>query len=87
MASRTISLEVSAYERLRAAKRPGESFSQTVNRILELSRPSFRALAGILSPREARGVRRAITEMRRQEFRAERAKLAKARSSHRGRHA
>ncbi|MDE0220221.1 MAG: antitoxin VapB family protein [Spirochaetaceae bacterium] len=32
MATKTISLELDAYERLKAAKRPGESFSATVRR-------------------------------------------------------
>ena len=32
MATKTISLELDAYEKLRAAKRPGESFSATVRR-------------------------------------------------------
>ena len=32
MATKTISLELDAYEKLKAAKRPGESFSATVRR-------------------------------------------------------
>jgi hypothetical protein len=32
MAIKTISLELDAYEKLRAAKRPGESFSEVVRR-------------------------------------------------------
>lgn len=32
MATKTISLEIDAYEKLRAAKRPGESFSAVVRR-------------------------------------------------------
>ena len=33
MAAKTITLELDAYERLKAAKRPGESFSATVRRV------------------------------------------------------
>ena len=87
MSSRTVSLQVSAYERLRAAKRPGESFTQTINRILRESRPSFRVLAGALSPKDAAAVRDAIAEMRESEAPAEARKLAAFGSYRRGRHA
>jgi putative antitoxin of VapBC-like toxin-antitoxin system len=33
MATKTISLELDAYEKLRAAKKPGESFSAVVRRV------------------------------------------------------
>jgi predicted CopG family antitoxin len=72
MGSRTVSLEVSAYDRLKAAKRPGESFSVTINRILEGSRPTYRSLAGFLSRAEAAQVREAIQRMRDAEAPAER---------------
>ena len=34
MATKTITLELDAYERLRASKRPGESFSEVVRRAI-----------------------------------------------------
>jgi predicted CopG family antitoxin len=87
MARRTVSLETGACERLRVAKRPGESFSEDVNRLLQDSVPSFRVLAGVLRPRDADRVRKAVIAMRRREARQERAKLAESRGSPRGRHA
>ena len=71
MPSKTVSLEESAYERLKAAKAPDESFSEAVHRILADSRPSFRRLAGVITPTEAEGVRSAVRQMRAQEARAE----------------
>lgn len=64
MASRTVSLEEGAYVRLKTAKRPGESFSEVVNRVLEKDRPTFLSLGGFLSKSEAKGVRDAIGVMR-----------------------
>ena len=75
MGSRTVSLENSAYERLKAAKRPGESFSVAVNRILMGTRPSYRSLAGFLTKAEADQVWKAIRRMRAAEAPAERAHL------------
>ena len=72
MASRTVSLEDSAYQRLKAEKQPGESFSEVLNRILGGPRPSFTDLAGLMSNRDAERVRVAIREMRNAEGRAER---------------
>jgi predicted CopG family antitoxin len=87
MPSRTVSLETSAYERLRAAKRPGESFSDAINRILEGSKPSFRVLAGILTVEDAKKIRKAIAAMRQREAPAERAWLEKLGSSSGGHNA
>ncbi len=87
MASRTVSLEASAYERLRLAKREGESFTDTINRILKDSQPSFSRLAGVLSREDARRVRSGIQQMRELERRAEAARLTQSRRRRRGRHA
>jgi predicted CopG family antitoxin len=73
--SKTVSLEESAYERLKAAKTPGESFSKAINRILENSKPSYRQLAGFFTPDEAKAVREAIRRMRAAEAPAERQRI------------
>lgn len=59
-----MSLEESAYDRLKAAKAPDESFSELVHRILADPKPSFRQLAGSLSSAEAEEVRAAVRRMR-----------------------
>jgi len=75
VSSKTVSLESSAYERLKAAKAPGESFSETVNRILADSTPSIRSLAGFLTASEAKRVKSTIRRMRALEAPAERARI------------
>lgn len=80
-----MSLESSAYERLKSAKAPGESFSETVNRILASSAPSIRSLAGFLSPSDADRVSATIERMRAQEAPSELARIAEWRSTD-GRH-
>ncbi len=85
MVSRTVSLEASAYERLRAAKRPGESFSETVNRLLVDSRPSFHALAGVLTRADTDDLRGAVRSMRAAEASAERSRLNSMVGGRRGR--
>jgi predicted CopG family antitoxin len=81
MSSKTVSLESSAYERLKAAKAPGESFSETVNRILADSKPSIRSLAGFLTPSEAQRVKTTLRRMRELEAPAERARIEEWRKS------
>ena len=87
MVSRTVSLEQSAYERLRLAKREGESFTDTVNRLLVESRPSFSRLAGILSKKDASSVREGIRRMRSLEREPETARYAQLRKLGHGRNA
>lgn len=75
VSSKTVSLEKSTYERLRSAKLPGESFTVTVGRLLEGTRPSFRSLAGFWTATDAQRVRSAIRRMRTTEAEAERRRL------------
>lgn len=64
MGRKNISLEDSAYEVLRAMKRPGESFSGVVHRLAGRGRPSLLAFTKLLSPVAARDVERAIRDHR-----------------------
>lgn len=57
---RNIRLSEEAYQRLKRRKQPGESFSDTVNRIA--GERSLLDLAGILSDAEAKDMREAIQD-------------------------
>lgn len=71
MGTKTISLEDSAYERLKSAKQAGESFSEVVNRLVRPSRRSLHELSGILDSRTAAHVAKAIAEIRREDRESE----------------
>ena len=62
MATKTISLDEEAYERLKAHKREGESFSEVVKRIA--GERSWKEVAGILSDEEAEELDQVIEEGR-----------------------
>ncbi|WP_435181478.1 antitoxin VapB family protein [Halorussus sp. AFM4] len=62
MATKTISLDEEAYERLKAHKREGESFSEVVKRIV--GERSWTEVAGILSDEEAEQLEGIIEEGR-----------------------
>ncbi|MBI2661519.1 antitoxin VapB family protein [Candidatus Woesearchaeota archaeon] len=62
MATKTISITVEAYERLKGEKKERESFTEVINRIT--GRRSLLELAGILSDKEAGELRAHIKEMR-----------------------
>jgi len=58
MASKTITVTVEAYEALKAAKDPSESFSEAIMRVV--GRRSLREFVGSLSEVTADGLERAI---------------------------
>ncbi|WP_123619776.1 antitoxin VapB family protein [Halorubrum sp. CSM-61] len=60
MSTRNVRLDEDVYERIKSEKRPGETFSETVERLIGGS--SLLDLAGILSDEEADEFRRAIEE-------------------------
>lgn len=63
MGAKNISISDEAYERLRAVKKPSESFTDVINRLT--GRRSIMELAGVLSKEEAREMRKVVKEMRR----------------------
>lgn len=67
MVSKTISLERSAYEKLKAAKRDGESFSDVVHRLLG-DKPSLTEFSSLLPRKATEELAEAIAEMRREEM-------------------
>jgi predicted CopG family antitoxin len=79
MGSKTISLEDSAYHKLRAAKRPGESFSEAVLRILGGKEPSLLDFRGLLDKKTVQGVREAIAQMEEEDLRIFKRRLARGR--------
>ncbi len=64
MGSKTISLEDSAYAKLKAAKRPGESFSDVIHRVLADSKPSLTDFEGLLDWEAAEDLAKTIARMR-----------------------
>ena len=79
MGSKTISLEDSAYEKLKSAKKPGESFSEAIHRLLEGREPSFLDFVGILDRKTAEGVAEVIAQMREEDLRILKRRLARSR--------
>ncbi len=62
MGSKTISVSDEAYARLKALKKPGESFSDTINRLTARRRLS--EIAGILSEEDIEVIEKVIGTLR-----------------------
>ncbi len=62
MGNRTISVSDEAYARLKAMKKPGESFSDVINRLT--SRRRLSELAGVLSDEDGEILEAAIDALR-----------------------
>ena len=79
MGTKTISLEDSAYSKLKAAKRPGESFSDIVHRILGSREPSLLEFTKLLDRKASEELVRAIARMREEDVALQRRKMTQAR--------
>ncbi len=67
MGFKTVSLSDAIYRRLRAEKRPGESFSDVIERLLAMKQPPLANYAGAwkpISPKELREIRFRIEDLR-----------------------
>lgn len=62
MGSKTISVSDEAYARLRARKKPGESFSDTINRLTAMKRLS--EIAGTFDEEDVRVIEKAVEVIR-----------------------
>ena len=62
MGVRTIAVTDDVYERLRAMKRPGESYSKLLDRLV--GRPSVLELAELVTPEQAAMVEKSVAEGR-----------------------
>jgi predicted CopG family antitoxin len=67
MGFRNIAISDEAYHMLKALKKPGESFTDVINRMTH--RSSVLELAGALSKREAANVERRVKEVRKRSSR------------------
>jgi len=64
MGSKTISVSDEAYARLKAKKKPGESFSDTINRLTARKRLS--EIAGVLDEEDIKVIEKAVATIRSQ---------------------
>ncbi len=76
MGTKRISLDESVYTRLKAAKRPGESFSDVVRRLLESTEPSLSIFRGFLDKEGAEELAEAVARMREEDIKIQRRRLA-----------
>jgi predicted CopG family antitoxin len=82
MPSTTISLERSAYELLKARKKPDESFSEEVHRLLGGTRPQLSGFLDIVPVREGRAIANSIEAIRAEDLELERTQVARGKGRH-----
>ena len=86
MSTTTISLERSAYELLKSRKRPGESFSEELRRLLAPDEPRLTTFLELVPARDGDIVADAIERFRAEDLDSERRKVS-GRGGRRGRRA
>jgi len=64
MGTKTIGVRDDVYERLKARKREGESFTDLMNRILDETKPDWREGFGTLDAEEAEDLEQAVETAR-----------------------
>jgi predicted CopG family antitoxin len=69
MGSKNISLRAPVSERLEGYQRPDESFSDTVDRVLDDTRPDWHEFVGILSEEDATRAKAIVAERRERSIR------------------
>ena len=75
MSTTTISLDRSAYDLLRARKRPEESFSEEIHRLLGSSAPELKGFLTILPGSDATAVADSIEAARAEDLEYERSRV------------
>jgi predicted CopG family antitoxin len=64
MGTKNIAISDEAYQRLRSLKKPGESFTELIERMTQ--QKGILDLAGVLTPKEGRSMKETIGRMREQ---------------------
>ena len=72
MASRNVALQEATYERLKAARRQGESFTEAVDRLLAGKEPSLLDFVGLIPRKDAEELARTVEAMRKEDMELER---------------
>jgi predicted CopG family antitoxin len=82
MPTTTISLERSAYELLKAQKKPDESFSQELHRLLGSASPELSGFLEIVPAEDGRAIADAIESLRTRDIDVERKKAHRGKYQH-----
>ncbi len=64
MGTKNIAISDEAYQRLKSLKKPGESFTELIERMTQ--QKAILELAGVLTPQEGRSMRETIEKMRKE---------------------